>query len=362
MLANGSSLFETYHLFSTTRQRARAPLSARRGAKRSHQTQRRLDVRPTLPFATSDVRKLVNLARREWEIHWDQDGNYLQYLRILWKSSQLIVLSPLAEEFKRGEGPGYKGNPEFRGDSESSTQGLNDPDDPWTNLEIGNDNEKDNRMARPKQNLHRSFNVSNFDKDEKPDKDNPSQKESGGDDDKPDEEKGDESDHLPFNITTFEHDGGNSWWAVSFNIRYINSLKMIYLDILHIWNCPTRENENCDLKSIPAPLHGRWQCDDNNNQQSDNNDNNNKGSGTCVLKCDTGYKTSTDVTVRLCNLNLNYYTNKDDVQVHLCTGAASQGSGVQLIQELGVQVKKVCWEWFQETHIYKFAPCILPCK
>ena len=105
MLANGSSLFETNRLFSTTRQRARARLSARRGAKRSHQTQRRLDVRPTLPFATSDVRKLVNLARRKWEILWDQDGNYLQYLRILWKSSQLIVLSPLAEEFKRGEGP-----------------------------------------------------------------------------------------------------------------------------------------------------------------------------------------------------------------------------------------------------------------
>ena len=76
---------------------------------------------------------------------------------------------------------------------------------------------------------------------------------------------------------------------------------MIYLGILHISNFPTRDNENCDLKSIPAPLHGRWQCDDNNNQKSDNNDdnNNNKGSGTCVLKCDTGYKTSTDVTVRL---------------------------------------------------------------
>ena len=76
---------------------------------------------------------------------------------------------------------------------------------------------------------------------------------------------------------------------------------MIYLDILHTYICnfPTRENENCDLKSIPAPLHGRWQCDDNNNQKSDNNDNNNKGSGTCVLKCDTGYKTSTAVTVRL---------------------------------------------------------------
>ena len=66
-------------------------------------------------------------------------------------------------------------------------------------------------MARPKPNLHRSFNVSNFDKDEKPDKDNPSQKKSGEDDDKPDEEKEEESDHLPFNITTFEHDGGNSW-------------------------------------------------------------------------------------------------------------------------------------------------------
>ena len=131
-------------------------------------------------------------------------------------SRLIIVLSPLAEEFKRGEGPspsekGYKGNPEFRGDSESSTQGLNDPDDPWTNLEIGNDKEKDNRMAGPKPNLHRSFNVSNFDKDEKSDKDNPSQKESGEDDDKPDEEKEEESDHLPFNITTFEHDGGNSW-------------------------------------------------------------------------------------------------------------------------------------------------------
>ena len=221
--------------------------------------------------------------------------------QVLPPCSQLIVLSPLAEEFKRGEGPspsekGYKGNPEFRGDSESSTQGLNDPDDPWTNLEIGNDKEKDNRMAGPKPNLHRSFNVSNFDKDEKSDKDNPSQKESEEDNDKPDEEKEEESDHLPFNITTFEHDGGNSWWAVSLNIdifKYINSLKMIYLDILHIWNFPTRENENCDLKSIPAPLHGRWQCDDNNNQQSDNNDN------TCVLKCDTGYKTSTAVTVRL---------------------------------------------------------------
>ena len=78
-------------------------------------------------------------------------------------------------------------------------------------MEIGNDKEKDNRMAGPKPNLHRSFNVSNFDKDEKSDKDNPSQKESGEDDDKPDEEKEEESDHLPFNITTFEHDGGNSW-------------------------------------------------------------------------------------------------------------------------------------------------------
>ena len=58
--------------------------------------------------------------------------------------------------------------------------------------------------------------------------------------------------------------------------------------------CPNRpEKLKCDLKSIPAPMHGRWLC--NNDNESDDKK---KTAGSCVLKCDKGYKTPKTVIVR----------------------------------------------------------------
>ena len=55
------------------------------------------------------------------------------------------------------------------------------------------------------------------------------------------------------------------------------------------------EEFKCDFKSIPAPTNGRWLCNDDNES-----DDNNIKAGSCVLKCDKGYKTPTTVTVRYC--------------------------------------------------------------
>merc|ERR1711974_347368 len=82
----------------------------------------------------------------------------------------------------------------------------------------------------------------------------------------------DEDVHHPFNITNIDHHGGNAEFRP--------------------------EKSKCDLKSIPAPMHGRWLCDNENKKKA----------GSCVLKCDKGYKTPNTVTVR-CGMSGDWCTS-----------------------------------------------------